>query len=157
LKQSLPEYMVPAAIVELGFLPLTANGKLDRKALPAPEYAGAEEYRAPRTPAEEILCRLFAELLNVERVGIDDNFFERGGDSIISIQLVSRARKAGLAMTPRDVFEHPTIEALAGVARPVQQRVFDSGANAALVALTQAEIEDLEKEYPQLEDVLPLS
>ena len=72
---------------------------------------------APRTPQEEILCGLFAEVLGVERVGIEDNFFELGGDSIVSIQLVSRARRAGLVITPRAVFQHQTVEALAAVAR----------------------------------------
>src|SRR5260221_7783657 len=104
----LPDYMVPAAIVVLDALPLTANGKLDRSALPGPEFrAGAG--RVARTPQEELLCGLFAEVLGVERVGIDDNFFALGGDSIVSIQLVSRARKAGLVITSRAVFQHQTV------------------------------------------------
>src|SRR5262249_30994194 len=113
LGKSLPEYMVPAAIVQLDALPLTPNGKLDRKALPAPDFGAATSWRAPRTPQEEILCSLFAETLGVGRVGIDDNFFELGGDSISSIELVSRARRAGLLITPRDIFQHQSIEALA--------------------------------------------
>src|ERR1044071_9864575 len=107
--------MVPAAIVELDHLPLTANGKLDRAALPAPSVRG-RGFRAARTPREEVLCELFAEVLGVERVGIEDNFFELGGDSIVSIQLVSRARRAGLVLTPRAVFQHQTVAALAEVA-----------------------------------------
>src|ERR1044071_814237 len=110
--------MVPAAIVELDHLPLTANGKLDRATLPAPSVRG-RGFRAARTPREEVLCELFAEVLGVERVGIEDNFFALGGDSIMSIQLVSRARKAGLVITPRAVFGHQTVAALAGVAMPV--------------------------------------
>src|SRR5215467_7233644 len=103
----LPDYMVPSAIVVLDRLPLTANGKLDRGALPAPEFrAGVGGFA--RTPQEELLCGLFAEVLGLERVGIDDNFFALGGDSIVSIQHVSRARKAGLVITPRAVFEHQT-------------------------------------------------
>src|SRR5262249_23431528 len=111
----LPEYMVPSAIVVLEHLPLTANGKLDRGALPAPEVR-ASVLRFARSPREELLCALFAEVLGLERVGIDDNFFALGGDSIVSIQLVSRARKAGLVITPRAVFEHQTVAGLAGVA-----------------------------------------
>ena len=118
LTASLPDYMVPSAIVVLGSLPLTANGKLDRRALPAPDLT-PQVVRAPRTPQEEVLCGLYAEVLGVERVGIDDNFFALGGDSIMSIQLVSRARKAGLEITPRAVFQHQTVEALAGSARVI--------------------------------------
>lgn len=108
--------MVPAAFVFLEALPLTPNGKLDRRGLPAPERQ-AETYRAPRTPAEQILCDLFAELLSLPRVGIVDNFFALGGDSILSILLVSRARRAGLELTARDVFQRQTVEALAAVVR----------------------------------------
>ena len=116
LSRVLPDYMVPSAIVVLERLPLTPNGKLDRRALPAPELRPAALRRLPRTPQEEMLCALFAEVLGVERVGLDDNFFELGGDSIVSIQLVSRARQAGLSITPRAVFQHQTVEALAAVA-----------------------------------------
>ena len=110
---SLPAHMVPAAFVVLERLPLTPNGKLDRRALPAPDSTPPTVRRAPRTPQEEILCGLFAEVLGVERVGIDDNFFALGGDSIMSIQLVSRARKAGLLITSRAVFQRRTAGALA--------------------------------------------
>ncbi|PHS03509.1 MAG: non-ribosomal peptide synthetase, partial [Blastopirellula sp.] len=114
LAQRLPDYMLPAAFVLLEALPLTPNGKLDRKALPAPEFASKSK-RSPQTPQEEILAGLFAEVLKLEEVGVEDNFFELGGDSISSIQLVSRARKAGLTLSPRDVFKHQTIEALARI------------------------------------------
>ena len=127
LGRELPEHLVPSAIVVLDALPLTANGKLDRRALPAPEYSGGAVRRLPRTPREEVLCGLFAETLGVERVGIDDNFFELGGDSIVSIQLVSRARRAGLLLTPRAVFQHQTVAGLAEVA--------EAAAGAALPAV----------------------
>ncbi|HEY3848270.1 MAG TPA: amino acid adenylation domain-containing protein, partial [Acetobacteraceae bacterium] len=113
LSRQLPDHMVPSAIVVLDRLPLTPNGKLDRRALPAPELAAGPPRRGPRTPAEEILCSLYAEVLGLAGVGIDDNFFELGGDSIVSIQLVSRARRAGVLITPRMVFQHQTVEALA--------------------------------------------
>ncbi|MFF5205889.1 non-ribosomal peptide synthase/polyketide synthase [Streptosporangium sp. NPDC000396] len=117
LSRALPDYMVPAAFVALDALPLTPNGKLDRKALPAPGFATSTSGRAPRTPREELLCGLFAEVLGLPAVGAGDSFFELGGDSIMSIQLVSRARKAGLVFTPKDVFRCKTVEALAAVAR----------------------------------------
>ncbi|MFE2085320.1 non-ribosomal peptide synthase/polyketide synthase [Streptomyces scopuliridis] len=111
---ALPEYMVPAAFVVLDTLPLNANGKLDRRALPAPEFeAVGTAYTAPRTEAERTLCGVWAEVLGLERVGIEDNFFDLGGDSIISLQVVSRARRAGLALSSRDVFLHPTVSTLA--------------------------------------------
>ncbi|MFE9809722.1 amino acid adenylation domain-containing protein [Streptomyces sp. NPDC005548] len=114
----LPEHMVPQAFVMLERLPLSLSGKLDRKALPAPAFTAAGG-REPEGPVEELLCRLFAEVLGVPGVGPDDGFFELGGDSILSIQLVARTRKAGVVITPRDVFTHRTVAALARVATPV--------------------------------------
>ncbi|MFI0348970.1 amino acid adenylation domain-containing protein [Actinomadura sp. 9N407] len=116
--QHLPGYMVPAAVVELGALPLTSNGKLDRKALPDPDFSAKVSSRAPGTPQEETLAGLFAEVLNLERVGVEDGFFDLGGDSIIAIQLVSRARQSGLVISPREVFQHQTVQELAAIARP---------------------------------------
>ncbi|MEV0259662.1 amino acid adenylation domain-containing protein, partial [Streptomyces sp. NPDC050732] len=114
----LPEYMVPAAVLVLDALPRTAHGKVDRAALPAPDFAGRATSREPRTAAERILCDLFADMLGLDRVGAEDSFFELGGDSISSMQLVSRARRAGLVVTPRQVFEEKTPERLAEVAEP---------------------------------------
>ncbi|MFC7988722.1 amino acid adenylation domain-containing protein [Streptomyces pilosus] len=112
----LPHYMVPAAVTVLPALPLTANGKLDRAALPAPEAAtGTAAGQGPRTDREKTLCALFADVLGVREVGIDDGFFDLGGDSIMSIQLVGRARRAGLELSVRDIFEHRTVAALASV------------------------------------------
>jgi amino acid adenylation domain-containing protein/non-ribosomal peptide synthase protein (TIGR01720 family) len=113
LDASLPDYMVPTAFVVLKTLPLLPNGKLDRKALPAPQITASPHGRTPRNPEETLLCDLYAHILGLPRVSIDDNFFHLGGDSITSIQLVSRARQAGLRLTPRDVFEHKTPAALA--------------------------------------------
>ncbi|WP_346168385.1 amino acid adenylation domain-containing protein, partial [Streptomyces javensis] len=114
----LPEYMVPTVVV-LDALPLTVNGKLDRAALPAPDTAEMTSGRAAETPAEEILCGLFAEVLGLDEVSADASFFELGGDSIMSMLLVSRARKAGLAVSARQVFERRTPADLAVVARDV--------------------------------------
>ncbi|WP_262705895.1 MULTISPECIES: non-ribosomal peptide synthetase [Streptomyces] len=119
LARTLPEYMVPAAVVPMAELPLTANGKLDTDALPAPDFAAAASSRPAATPAEHTLCALFAEVLGLPAVGAEDDFFALGGDSIISIQLVSRARRAGLALSPRDVFTRRTVAALAAAATPV--------------------------------------
>jgi amino acid adenylation domain-containing protein/non-ribosomal peptide synthase protein (TIGR01720 family) len=131
----LPDYMVPSALVVLAALPLTSNGKLDRRALPAPDFAPVA-MQAPRTPQEEILAGIFAKLLGLERVGIDDDFFDLGGDSIMSIQLVSRARRAGLALTPRDVFQHRTVAALARGAQPVVDAAAAPDIGSGVVAAT---------------------
>ncbi|MER6917451.1 condensation domain-containing protein, partial [Streptomyces sp. NPDC000594] len=130
LLEVLPDYMVPSAFVIVDRLPLTANGKLDRKALPAPcgpdpagdrggdgdSAAGGGAGGGPRGVREEVLCSLFAEVLRLERVGVHDRFFELGGDSITSIQLVSRARRHGLVLRPKDVFLHQSVAALAAAA-----------------------------------------
>ncbi|WP_369165426.1 amino acid adenylation domain-containing protein [Streptomyces sp. AFD10] len=112
----LPAHLVPTALIPLPALPVTANGKLDRAALPAPRLASSKTRTAPRTDEEARLCALFAELLRTEDVGVDDSFFALGGDSILSIQLVGAARKAGLAFTPQDVFRHRTVSGLLAVA-----------------------------------------
>ncbi|HTC80900.1 MAG TPA: AMP-binding protein, partial [Acidimicrobiia bacterium] len=116
--QSLPDYMVPSAFVVLDELPLSPNGKLERRGLPAPDAGAvaAAGYVAARTDAETTLAGIWADVLGLERVGVEDNFFELGGDSILSIQVVSRARAAGLRITVKDLFVNQTIAALATVA-----------------------------------------
>jgi non-ribosomal peptide synthase protein (TIGR01720 family) len=126
--------MVPAAVMVLEALPLAPHGKLDRNALPELEFISDEGYRAPRTPEEEVLCQLFAEILGLDRVGLDDNFFKLGGDSIRSIQLVGRARKAGLGITIRDLYQQPSVDALISVIRVAQQKRI-SGQDMATGAL----------------------
>lgn len=120
LADRLPDYMIPASCTVLPELPLTPNGKIDRKALPVPETQARRDdatYAAPRTAREAALAGIWADVLGVDRPGIHDNFFAVGGDSILSMQIVSRASRAGLALTPRDVFQHQTIAELAEHAR----------------------------------------
>ncbi|MFF0532968.1 amino acid adenylation domain-containing protein [Nocardia amikacinitolerans] len=112
---SLPGHMVPSMFVALDAIPLTPNGKLDRQALPEPVFEAAVS-RAPEGPVESRIAELFAQVLGVRRVGAEESFFAIGGDSILSIQLVSRARAAGISFTPQDVFEHRTVAGLARVA-----------------------------------------
>ena len=115
LASQLPEYMVPAAIIELPALPLTRNGKLDRRALPAagPGHADSQ-FTLPRTPAETAIARIWADVLGIERISIHDNFFELGGDSILSIRITTRMQSAfGIHISPRTLFTSPTIAKLA--------------------------------------------
>ncbi|WP_367141263.1 condensation domain-containing protein [Mycobacterium sp.] len=115
LAQRLPAYMVPAAVVVLDAVPLTVNGKLDTRALPAPQYHDGRHHRGPVGAVEEILAGIYAQVLGLERVGVDESFFELGGDSILSMQVVARARAAGLVCRPRDVFVEQSVARLARV------------------------------------------
>jgi amino acid adenylation domain-containing protein/non-ribosomal peptide synthase protein (TIGR01720 family) len=130
LKARLPEYMLPAAFVFLDQLPLTPNGKVDRKALPAPSGERPElthEYVAPRTPMEEALTKIWADVLGIERVGIHDNFFELGGDSLFSIRVIVRAKTAGMLFTPQQFFQHQTPAELAASANSIPGSQVEQG------------------------------
>ncbi|MEV7009218.1 amino acid adenylation domain-containing protein [Streptosporangium sp. NPDC051022] len=134
----LPHYMVPAAIVVLEALPLNAAGKVDRRALPAPVFGRAGGH-APAGELEQTFCELYRRVLGLAQVGVEESFFELGGDSITAIQLVSEARRAGLRISPRDVFVAGSVASLARLARTVEERpaaVEEAGANLGEVAPT---------------------
>ncbi len=137
LKAQLPDYMVPAHLIVLDSMPLTANGKLDRRALPQPDpEANRQQYVAPRNELESTLAAIWCAVLNVQQVGLDDNFFELGGDSILSIQVVSRARQAGIHFSPRDLFQHQTVQTLASVATRSEQVTAEQGVLTGSSGLT---------------------
>jgi amino acid adenylation domain-containing protein len=168
LKTRVPDYMVPAAFVFLEKFPMTPNGKLDRKALPAPTPEGPASTRPfipPATPAEQALTTIWIQVLRLDRISTSDNFFEIGGDSILSIQVIARAREAGLSLTPRQLFENPTIAALASVATPLTSHIshltsqilprgphhpLPSNSHPALVLRAKS------RRLPPLESILPL-
>src|SRR6185369_9496833 len=144
LQERLPEYMIPAAFVVLEELPLTVNGKVDRRALPAPDSQRPQlekVYVAPRNQREEKLAGIWSQVLGVDQVGIHDNFFELGGDSIIIIKIIGKMTQTGFDVTPKQIHDHPTIAELASVVEeqvsrevfgpvpltPMQQWFFDQG------------------------------
>ena len=127
LHKQLPDYMVPSVVVVLARLPLNANGKVDRKALPDPIHDHERGHEAPQGEIEEALAKIWAAVLKSERVGATDNFFELGGDSIVSIQIVGRARQAGIRLTPRDLFTHQTVRDLAAVVELSNINAVDQG------------------------------
>jgi amino acid adenylation domain-containing protein/non-ribosomal peptide synthase protein (TIGR01720 family) len=139
LQERLPPHMVPAHFVFLPKLPLNASGKVDRRSLPAldrlrPELDG--EYVAPETPVEQLLAEIWASVLRLQRVGIHDNFFALGGDSILSIQIIGRAKQAGLRLVPQQLFRHQTIAELAKVAGTTASVHAEQGPVSGIVPLT---------------------
>jgi len=152
LRQWLPEYITPALYVMLEALPLNSNGKIDRRALPRPALEGEEEkgvYVAPRTAVEEKLAQIWAAVLNLERVGVDDNFFARGGHSLLATQVISRIKSVFQVEAPlRRLFEAPTV---AGLAKIVEQLMQEAGAGP-----TQASIEPAIKRAARKTVKLPL-
>ncbi|WP_116314434.1 non-ribosomal peptide synthetase, partial [Cupriavidus taiwanensis] len=169
LAQALPDYMVPAAMVVLERMPVTPNGKLDRRALPSPEFAGTGAYEAPQPGAETLLADTWAAVLKVARVGRADNFFELGGDSILSLQIVARLRALGWLLTPKQLFERQTLAAVAealapldgkadavhGQARP--RRTSLRSEDFALARLSQGQLDGLGLDAARVQDLYPLS
>ena len=152
LREKLPDYMVPAAFVLLEALPLTPNGKLDRRALPDPTETGVQseaEYRAPSSPEEKILVAVWQEVLGQEKVGIDDNFFDLGGDSILSILIVAKAGAQNLQLTSTQIFEKQTIAKLAQVATQKTGDQIDQGPVSGVVPLTPIQSWFFGKKYAQ--------
>ncbi|QOY92809.1 non-ribosomal peptide synthase/polyketide synthase [Massilia sp. UMI-21] len=137
LQELLPEYMVPSVIMVLDALPLTGNGKVDYKLLPAPEgRLDGVDFVAPRSDTEQALAAIWSDVLKIDRIGVHDNFFELGGDSIQSIKVVARAAAAGIKVTVRQIFDHQTVAGLAGVASAVNLAAGEQGAVEGSVPLT---------------------
>ncbi|MCY0941369.1 non-ribosomal peptide synthetase [Streptomyces antarcticus] len=132
--RSLPDHMVPAAVVLLDAVPVTPNGKVDRRSLPRPDFSSSAE-RPPRDALEETLCALFAEVLAVDAIGVEDSFFDRGGDSITVLQLVARAHRAGLDFELSEVFRHPSVAQLAPLVRDFAADSEEAGAARAADAV----------------------
>ena len=159
LRRTLPEHMVPGAVMVMPALPLNANGKVDRKALPEPELA-ARSHVAPQGQLEQTLAEIWAEVLGQARVGRTDNFFELGGDSILSLQIVARARRAGWALNPKLMFTHPVIADLASVLEPLAPAAQTSPPQIRGVLadyLSAPALDAISVDPADIEDVYPLS
>jgi len=177
LKQRLPDYMVPASFVTLESLPLTANGKVDRRALPAPERDEGivrEAYVAPRTPTEEVLASIWCEVLKLDRVGVHDNFFELGGHSMLAMRVVELMHREGMRAEARMLFTSPTLADLAAAAIEDDGSLLEVPPNRIppgcevispemlpLVSLSSAEIASIAGVVPggasNIQDIYPLA
>ncbi|HEX6292328.1 MAG TPA: amino acid adenylation domain-containing protein [Herpetosiphonaceae bacterium] len=171
LQEHLPDYMVPTTFVLLERLPLLPNGKIDRQALPPLPLLELEtESVAPRTAVEHALAHIWRHVLNVERIGIHHNFFALGGDSILSLQIIARAKQAGLQITTKQIFQHQTIAELAGVAVPLTstgaqhadgpalpQAEGTAPADGPLIRLSQQQLDQLRATRGEIEDLYPLA
>ncbi|MEU9887506.1 amino acid adenylation domain-containing protein [Sphaerisporangium sp. NPDC051011] len=153
--ERLPDYMVPTAFVTMERLPLTPNGKLDRKGLPEPEVTGAA-YREPRTPEEKTLAGVYAEVLGLDRVGLDDDFVAMGGDSIRSIQVVTRARALGVEVSARQVLQARTVAELALAATGAEPTAVED-TSQPLIAVSEDDMEYWSQDHPHISDVWPLT
>jgi amino acid adenylation domain-containing protein/non-ribosomal peptide synthase protein (TIGR01720 family)/FkbM family methyltransferase len=147
LRKKLPDYMVPRIIVHLEALPLMPSGKIDRRALPAPERVRRDDAVAPRTHEEETLAAVWCEVLGLESVGVNDNFFELGGDSILSMQVVARANAKRLRLTPAQIFQYQTIAELAAVVDTTAAVGAEQGSVVGPVLLTPIQRWFFEQEF----------
>ncbi|MEH2262094.1 amino acid adenylation domain-containing protein [Nostoc sp.] len=151
LKSKLPSYMVPASFTVLEVLPITPNGKVDRRALPVPEFESDEStgFISPHTHTQEVLAKIWRDVLVLKKVGIHDNFFELGGDSIISMQIIAKANQSGLKLTPKQLFQHQTIAELAAVAGTINSVRSEQGLVTGLVPLTPIQHWFFEQNLPE--------
>src|SRR6185369_13600507 len=158
LQQTLPDYMLPAVFVEMKALPLTLNGKIDRRALPKPKEVAVrpkKSFEPPRSETEQVLAAIWSDVLGIKPVGVNDNFFEMGGDSILSIQIVVRAKEAGIYLTPKQLFQHQTIAELAQLTgTPPRAR---ESISEEPVKLDQGQLAKLAKFGGEIEDDYPLT
>ena len=154
MREKLPDYMVPSTLIMLENLPVNAHGKIDRRQLPAPQFDSleqTEEEKKELSPIEEGLIRIWKEVLGLDHLGVNDNFFELGGDSIMSIQAIARARQAGIQLTPKQLFENPTIGRLSKVVGTAQVAEADQGTVTGEVPLTPIQQWFLEQDQPNPE------
>lgn len=156
LSQFLPEYMIPSVFIHMDRFPLSNNGKLDRKALPEPMFTSAEEnYVPPRTPLEEQLCSIWQDVFKIEKIGIRDNFFQLGGDSILSIRIVSEMKQLGFNISVRDIFQHNTIEHIVPIIS--KQNIKENASYQPFSLISSDKLKQRnDADMAQLEDMYPV-